>query len=305
MRRVRFMTWCPRSVSGVHLPAFAASEAGLFADRDLDVAWVPASQAPEAVACGEADFALTSIVHMLAAQTRAGGRLPVRFVTSFHQRNPIVAVVRDDSGRRTPGDLAGARAARWSIPWFAREYAGAMNRMGLAPPVLIDTPGGLDEALGSGAVDVLPMWMDDVAPAQALGMQLHHRGETFGIHTVALDLPVYSTGLVAGDHVPLEVVQAMRESLAAAHVLQREQPEPGLAGFSRCFPEISEQHARLSWTLYEPYAFDGAATGGMDAMRWQDTIAYSAETHGLTAFPWERICRPDVTTVAPASTPSF
>ena len=46
MQRVRFMTWCPRSVSGMHLPAFAASEAGLFAEQGLDVEFVAAADAP-------------------------------------------------------------------------------------------------------------------------------------------------------------------------------------------------------------------------------------------------------------------
>jgi len=294
MKRLRFMTWCPRSVSGMHLPAFAASEAGLFAEQGLDVEYVPAANAPEAIAAGDADFALTSAVHVLAAQTRAGGRLPVRFVAAFHRRNPIVGVVRTDSGRRTPGDLAGARAARWSIPWFAREYAGALDRLGVAPPVLIDTPGGLDEALGSGAVDALPMWMDDTAPAEALGMRLHHCGETFAVRTIALDIPVYSTGLIAGDRVPLDVVRGVQHALARGHELQREQPEPGLAGFQRCFPAVPQEHARISWALYEPYAFDGATPGRMTADRWRDTIAYTAKAHGLLTFPEDRVYRPEL-----------
>src|SRR4051794_41552056 len=107
------MTWCPRSVSGMHLPAFAASAAGDFAEQGVEVEYVPASQAPDAVAAGDADFGLTSAVHVLAAHARAGSRLRVRFVAAFHQRNPIVGVVRADSGLRTPEDLAGARAARW------------------------------------------------------------------------------------------------------------------------------------------------------------------------------------------------
>src|SRR5215207_10007122 len=127
MRRVRVMTWCPDSVGGMHLPAFAASEAGLFAERGLEVEFVRASSAAEAIAAGDADFGLTAAVHVLTAQSRAQDRLPVRFVAAFHQRNPIAAVVRADSGRRTPDDLAGARASRWGSPWFTAEYAGALD----------------------------------------------------------------------------------------------------------------------------------------------------------------------------------
>ncbi len=283
----------------MHLPVFAAAEAGLLAERGLNVEYVPSARAPDALAAGDADFALTSAVHVLAAQTQAGGRLPVRFVATFHQRNPIVGVVREDSGRETPEDLAGARAARWNIPWFAQEYAGAMRHMGLGAPVLVDTPGGLDEALGSGAVDVLPMWMDDTTPARAHGMMLYHHGESIQTRAIALDIPVYSTGLIAADRVPLEVVRLVRDALAAGHELQRKDPEPGLAGFRRRFPEVSEQHARTNWALYEPSAFDGGVTpGSMSAGRWEDTIPYTAETHGLSTLPVARVYRPELLTPA-------
>ena len=288
------MTWCPNSVSGMHLPAFAASEAGLFAEQGLDVAYVPSAQAPEAVAAGDADFALTSIVHVLDAQRRAAERLPVRFVAAFHQRNPIVGVVREDSNLREASDLAGARAARWSMPWYAHEYAGALSHMGLGAPVLVDTPGGLDVALGSGAVDVLPMWMDNLTPARARGMTLHHDGVDFAIRAIALDVPVYSTGLIAADRLPLDVVRRMRHALAAGHELQRAHPQPGLAGFRRCFPEVSEEHARINWELYEPYAFDGTTPGAMTAARWQDTIAHSAAAHDLPPLPAQHVLRAEL-----------
>ena len=268
----------------MHLPAFAASEAGLFAEQGLVVEFVAATDAPMAVAAGDADFALTSAVHVLHAQTQAAGSLPVRFVAAWHQRNPITAVVREDSGRQAPEDLAGARAARWSIPWFAHEFAGAMRHLGHEAPILIETPGGLDQALGCGAVDVLPMWIDDTTPAQALGMRLHHLGESFVVRAIPLEIPVYSTGLIAADRVPVDVVRRMQHALAAGHRLQQQDPEPGLAGFCRRFPEVSEQHARISWSLYEPYAFDGATPGSMRAGRWQDTISYTATTHGLTSL---------------------
>ena len=113
MRRVRLMTWCPDSVGGMHLPAFAAAEAGLFAERGIEVEFVRASSAPEAVAAGEADFGLTAAVHVLTAQSRARDRLPVRFVAAFHQRNPIAAVVRDDSGRRAWCSIVPVRRLRF------------------------------------------------------------------------------------------------------------------------------------------------------------------------------------------------
>ena len=79
------MTWCPDSVGGMHLPAFAASAAGLFAELELEVEFVPASSACEAIAAGDADFGLTAAVHALNAHFRADDRLPVRFQLQLHK----------------------------------------------------------------------------------------------------------------------------------------------------------------------------------------------------------------------------
>jgi ABC-type nitrate/sulfonate/bicarbonate transport system substrate-binding protein len=298
---LRFMTWCPGSVTGMHLPAFAAADAGLFAEHGLEVEFLASADAPRAVAAGDADVALTSAVHVLHCQTHDRGRLAVRFVAAWHQRNPIAAVVRSDSGRSTPADLAGARAASWSIPWYAREYAAALAYRGIAAPRLVHTPGALDAALGSGAVDVLPMWIDDTAPARALGMALHHDGETFDVRAIALDIPVYSTGLIAADRVEDDVVRALLRALVAGHELQRERPQDGVAGFCRRFPDVTEQHARISWELYEPYAFDGGSPGAMDAARWRETVAYTARGHDLTALDVERVFRPELAAIAERS----
>jgi len=297
---VRLMHWCPSCVSGVHLPAFAAAEGGLFAEQGLEVEFVDCARAsdyslqgftarPKAVAAGEADFALSSVAYLLAAQTELGGALPVRFAAVSHQRNPIVGVVRDDSNLEEPADLPGARAVSWSIPWFTQEYAGALAHMGLGAPVIVETPGDHDEALGRGEIDVIPTWMD---------MTLYHRKADFPIRTIPLDIDVYTTGLLAADRLPLELVSRMRDAFVAGFDLQLEQPELGIAAFMRRFPDYSEEHIRANWALFEPYAFDGVPPGSMDAGRWQATIDYTAATHGLSVIPAERIHRPEL--LAPA-----
>jgi len=311
MRRVRLMTWCPRSVSGMHLPAFAADEGGLFAEQGLQVEFVPATRPPDysvagftarvkAVAAGDADFALTSVVYLLAAQSAAAGSLPVRFAAIAHQHNQIVGVVREDSGLRTPGDLAGARTARWSMPWFAQEYAGALDYLGLGAPVMVDIPGGLDAALGSDEVEVLPVWLDDTTRAQSQGLVLHHGGTTFAVCTIALEIPVYTTGLVAADRLPSDVIRSMRDAYVAGFQLQSERPELGLSGFRRCFPTVSEDHARLNWAIFEPCARSGdVLPGSMSADRWEATIGHTAGTHGLSTFPGDRLYRPELLATGP------
>ncbi len=207
MERVRLMCWCRSCVGGAHLPAFAAAEAGLFAEQGLEVGFVGAPAAPDwtlrglasrlgAVAVGDADFALTSIAFLVSAQTEAGGGFPARFVAVSHQRNPIAAVVRDDSDIQEPADLPSARAARWCFPWFTQEYVGALAHMGLGRATVVgssdgvdlETLGGMNRALGGGGVDAIPVWMD---------MTPYHREARFtdaGFPTrvIPLDIEVYT-----------------------------------------------------------------------------------------------------------------
>ncbi len=312
MERMRLMCWCTSCVGGAHLPAFAAAEGGLFAEQGIEVEFVSAPAAPDwtlrgfgsrlrAVAAGDADFALTSIAYLASAQREAGGYFPARFAAVSHQRNPIAAVVRDDSDLQDPADLPSAPAARWCMPWFTQEYAGALAYMGLGATVVgssegvdLETLGGMNRALGGGGIDVIPVWMD---------MTPYHREARFtdaGFPTrvIPLDVEVYTTGLLAADRLPLELVTRMRDAFVAGYELQREDPEPGIAAFRRRFPTISDEHLRANWALFEPYAFDGVPPGSMDAERWQATIGYTASTHGLPSFPAESLYRPELLTPA-------
>ncbi|MDQ3357007.1 MAG: ABC transporter substrate-binding protein [Actinomycetota bacterium] len=299
MERVRLMTWCRNCVSGLHLPAFAAAEGGLFAEQELEVEFVGCVSAPErtlpgfamrpkAVGSGHVDFALTSVAYALAAQTELDGRLGARFAAVSHQRNPIAAIVRDDSGLECPADLQGSRAARWSMPWFAQEYAGAMSYMGLDPSVIVDSPRP-DAQLERGEIDVIPTWVD---------MTVNHVDKGYGVRPIGLDIETYSTGLLAADRLPLELVTRMRDAFVAGFELQLEQPQLGITAFQRRFPDISERHIRDSWSLFEPYAFDGDEPGAMHADRWETTIEHTAATHGLSPFAGERVYRPQL--LAPA-----
>lgn len=296
MEHVRLMGWCRTCVTGMHLPAFAAAEAGLFAEQDVEVEFVPCARAadyslqglttrPKAVAVGYADFALSGVAYLLAAQNRVAGRLPVRFVSVAHQRNPITAIVRAGSDLHEPADLAGRRAARWSMPWYTQEYAGALDYMGVGAPEIVDCSEHIDEALASGEIDVMPTWME---------MTLYHRKPEYAIRTIPIDIDVYTTGLIAADWVPLELVTRVRDAFQAGYELYRERPELGIAGFRRRYPDVSEEHIHRNWALFEPYAFDGVPPGSMDADRWQATIAYTATTHGLSTIAAERFYRPEL-----------
>ncbi len=296
MERVRLMGWCRTCVTGMHMPAFAAAEAGLFAERGIEVEFVGCAKAtdyslqgfttrPKAIAEGYADFAISGVAYLLAAQTELDGQLPVRFVSIAHQRSPITAIVRGDSDLQVPSDLAGLRAPSWSIPWFTQEYAGALGYLGIGAPQIVACPENIDEALASGAIDVMPTWME---------MTQYHRKPEYFIRTIPLDIDVYSTGLIAADRLPLDLVTRFRDAFVAGYDLFRERPELGVDGFRRQYPDVSEAHIHSNWALFEPYAFDGVAPGSMDAGRWRETIAYTASTHGLSTIAGERFYRPEL-----------
>ncbi|MDQ4047798.1 MAG: ABC transporter substrate-binding protein [Actinomycetota bacterium] len=298
MERVRLMVWCRTCLSGVHLPAFAAAEGGLFADQGIEVEFVDLMQAPDfslqgfamrpkSVAAGRADFALTSVAYLLAAQTATAGRLPIRFAATSHQRNPLCAIVRADCDAGTPAALAGRRAARWRMPWFTDDYVGALEHMGFGPPAVIDICDDLDGALGRGEIDVIPTWAD---------MTFHHRDAGFPIRAIPLDVDVYTTGLVAADRLAPELISKVRDAFVAGYDLQLAQPDLGIRGFRRRYPDVSEEHIRGSWARFEPYAFDRVPPGTMDADRWEQTISYTAKAHGLSVFPGERLYRPELLT---------
>ncbi len=296
MQRVRLMGWCRTCVAGLQLPAFAAAEAGLFAEQGIEVEFVGCAQArdytlsgfttrPKAIAAGDADFAVSGVAYLLAAQSELGGRLPVRFVGISHQRNPITAIVNADSDLYTPEDLPGKRAVRWSMPWFTQEFVGALAYLGLGAPEIVERSENLDAALAHGEIDVMPTWMD---------MTLHHRKPEYAFRTIPLDIDVYTTGLIAADRLPLELVARFRDAWMAGHELQREQPEMGIAGFMRHYPDVSEGHIVNNWSLFEPYAFDRVPAGSMNADRWRTTIEHTALTHGLSVVPEERFYRPEL-----------
>ena len=300
--RVRVQLWCSTCVAGLHLPAFAAQAGGLFAERGLEVELTKIVAAPDktlsglservrAVADGRADFAFTSIAYFLSAQAEAKGRLPARFAAVFHRRNPIAALVAADSQLEEPADLAGRRATSSTLPWFAREYEGALDHFGLDRPVMVDRRGngGPVAALEHGEIDAIPALIDMLPVYAKHGLPLR---------AIPLDIAVYGSGLVAAERLPSELVARVTDALREGFELQREQPELGIAAYRRRFPNISGDHLRSSWAVFEPYAFAGPPPGSMDVGTWQASIDYTTATHGLPAVPAGTVYRPELLTPA-------
>jgi ABC-type nitrate/sulfonate/bicarbonate transport system substrate-binding protein len=303
--RLRVMCWCRSCVSGLHLPAYAAADAGVFADHGIEVEFVDCvstaggslaawSAMVTAVADGEADFALTSVAYVLAGQAAAKGQLAARFAAVFHQRNPLAALVTSDSRLQTPEDLAGPKVAATGS-WFVKELEGALTHLGLAPPTMVDAPRDIRAALGDGEIDLIPGWVD---------MPPSYSTEGLEIRAIPLEVDAYATGLVAADRLALELIERMRDALAAGYELQREHPELGIDALRRRVPGISEAHLSTAWSVFAPYAFDRDQPLAMDAKRWRTTIDYTAAIHGLPSLPAEQVYRHELLAPAPRLAPA-
>ena len=178
------------------------------------------------VASGGADFCLTRVAGYLVAAAN-NDRLAARFAAALVRRSPIAAFVPASSDVRRPADLSGLRVG--DAVWAMAEFVGGMAYLDLDPPFVVPMNGSsggglLQEACGMlarGEVDAVADYEDLLPRARRhLGMD---------VRSVPLDLAVYSSGLVAADRLPNDLVVRMTSAVVAALDRQRRQPELGLA----------------------------------------------------------------------------
>jgi hypothetical protein len=122
------------------------------------------------------------------------------------------------------------------------------------------------------------------------------------VRVVPLDLDVYSSGLVAADRLPDELVARMQAAVAAALEAQRQDPEAGLDELARRYPDADPLEALEGWALAERNIFTGPPPGSSDPDTWARTIAHIAGAHGLPAPEPETVYRPALVDVS--ATPS-
>lgn len=293
---VRVMLWCTTCVPGMQLPLFAASAAGLFEARGLDVEFLSPvaprdmslgglSVRVNAVDAGEAEFAVTGLAYLLAAQAEAGGTVGARFVASLHQRSPIAGIVPANSGLCEPAELAGRPTAGHGLSWMVQEYQAALAHNGREPGLLVDADDGAYAArtLERGEVDVTPAWVDTIPSIQQSAESV--------FRVVPLHVDVYATGLLAAERVSTEVAARMTEALAEGMARQQADPELGIDLYHRHYPKASKDYLRLAWSVFAP---NGPATGTetMAIDRWENAADFYAAAHGLPALDVDDVCRP-------------
>ena len=241
------------------------------------------------MASGETDFSLSRIAGHLVAVAGSPEPLAARFAAVLVRRSPISAFVPAGSAATTPADLAGLRVA--GAVWAVAEFVGGMAELGLAPPAVVPlsrTSGGglLQEAcalLGRGEVDIVADY-EDLRPRAR-----RHSG--IDVRSVPLGLDVYSSGLVAADRLPQELIDRMVGAVVAALERQRHAPELGLADLLARSPRVVADDAREGWRLVEPRIFTGDVPGSMTLDRWDATVGYLTRAHRLPAVPARHLYR--------------
>jgi len=242
------------------------------------------------VAAGGADFCLTSVTHYLTARAQSGV-LPARFVSVVVRRSPMSAFVPADSALAVPADLAGRRLGAPEQSRLVKEFRAAMAALGLAQPELVPLDYGLaPAAMARREVDMVCDFVDLLPRIR--------RQAGVAVRAVPLGLDVYSSGLVAADRLPDELVSRMRAAVSAALEAQRRDPEAGLDELARRYPDADPLEALEGWSLAEPNIFTGPAPGSADAGTWARTITHLAAAHGLPAPEPDTVFRRELVDVA-------
>ena len=289
----------------MNLPLFGAEASGLFAEHGLDVELVspsrrrpapaeeprsepsPAAGVPAPAEAERPDFAVTAVQSRLTARARNPERPRSRFVAVVHQRSPLAAFVRADSPLRWPADLAGARVAASTAPWFDLEYRAGLEALGLDPPVRVaPREDGERLSLAEGEVDVIGSWDEAVAVIR--------RRAGVPVRSIPFGPQVYTTGVVAADTVPPEVAARMVAALRAAFEQQRADPELGLEELCRRHPAVDPDGALEEWGVLDQYVFAGGQPLAMTWAQWEATIAHAARTYGVTPMAVAEVARAEL-----------
>lgn len=237
-----------------------------------------------AVARGEADFTLTSVVRHYFNARIEFGEFPARFVAMVVQRNPLAVFVPEDSPCEKLSDLAGRSLATEVGSPHADEVPALFAELGLAAPRLVPCESA-PAAVGRRDVDGMIGFLD--------GLPRNRRRAGVPLRGFPLDNQIYASGLLASDRLSEEAVWSMRTAMVAALERQRAQPEAGLEEYCRRYPETVPEEALEGWELVKPYVFTGVEPGFMADGQLEDTIGYAAGVRQVPAPPAATVYRPE------------
>ena len=198
----------------------------------------------------------------------------------------MAGLVRADSAIGTPADLSHARLGGPPDGRLVAEYQAALDHLGLPRSEVVATDyADAPAALGRAEIDAVADYVDLIPRTR--------RQAGVPVRAVPFDLAVYSSGLVAADRVPADVVDRMAAAVVAALERQREDPDAGVAALLARYPDVDPSEALEGWSLAEPNIFTGDRLGSMDEGRWGATLDFLTQAHDLPVPRPETVYRPD------------
>ena len=266
---------------------------GLFAEQGVDVEILDPSGGPDNVArvgAGDSDFALTSVQHYLSARAEHGD-IPARFVAMVVQRSPIGALVPATSDVRRPADLSRCRVGGDPENPQVIELMATLDHLGIERPALVEIGAGNGPAaLGRGEVDAI------VALVDAMPRRRRQAGVDLRAVRVGRD-DVSASGVIAGDHLPDDVVERVRAGVVAALEAPRLGPDAGLAQLADRYGDDRTDDAPEGWRMLQEFVFTDVPVGSMDAQKWQTTLDFLCQARGIEAPAPASVYRPQFVTV--------
>lgn len=252
---------------------------------DIDILeHLPREANIERVAAGGAEFCITSVKHYLSARARFGA-LPARFVGVIGQRHTIGGLVPADAAARHPGDLAGLRLGGDPDSPLVQSFQAGLRHLGHAPAKLVATNEPAP-ALGRAEADVIAATVDTV--------RRNERQSGLLLRAIPLDTDVYMSGIVAGDHVAAETVEAMLTALRGSLEHQRREPDAGLSTLVATHPDVDPEDTRQGWRAVERFIFTQAPLLSMTADGWQRALDATCAAHRLPQLEPESVYRPEL-----------
>ncbi len=274
----------------MHLPFFAAVADGLFAEHGLDVELIesaPGAERVKLLAGGAGDFLLTASLYHLQALAEDPS-LPVHAVGLLHRRSPVSALVPVGSDIVAAGDVSGRRLGApvgAQMGWLALDLQASLRTAGLGEAEVVDmTYPEAYAALARDEIDVIANFAD------LLPIDQKRAGTP--LRAVPVGGDVYTSGILAADPVPDDLVARFVGAAAASFERQREEPKRGIAALRSRYPDVDPAVAVDTWRRLERYAFgEHGAVIGMDRAGWERTLSWMVHTHGVPDVSVDRVAR--------------
>jgi len=268
-------------------PFYVAQAKGFYAEEGLDVAleYGFENDFVALTAQGEREFAIASGDQVILARAQ---ELPVVYVMKWYQRFPVAVMALDESGIRTPQDLAGHSVGipglfgASYVAWEALVYATGLDDSSIKLESIGFTQA---EALSQGQVDAAVVYIANEP------VQLTQAGKEVNVIEVSDYIDLVANGLITNETLIQEnpdlVRRMVRGSLRGLEYTLA-YPDEAFEIARQFVPEITDEAAPTQRAVLEASIalWQSDRLGLSDPQAWADSVAFMQAT-GLIEAPVE------------------